>query len=508
MTKRNRSLTLKFNLWAVSIITLMLILSSFINYTRTAQNWRDAVAAQQNDIATFIGLSLPSALWNFELNTVDQILRASVGSAVLTGVYLAEDSRFSRGLVINAQGEIEAASELPETAGLFEVPLYLEDAGDAPIATAYLELDPRFLNERLRAVVTMAIVSTLILAVILMVVIHTLMTLLVKRPIVQLRDAMRDIAQEDGDLTRRLVVIEQNEIGSLVTYFNAFMDKLQSSISSVGAIALEVDKSVARMEESFASSRQLVSEQTVEIDSIATAVTESATATHDVAQNAQIAAVAAEDVVVNADKTRQAMDQTVHTMHELATQIDETAAAMASLQGDVDSISEIMAVIRGIAEQTNLLALNAAIEAARAGEQGRGFAVVADEVRNLAARTQGSTTEIAEKIDRLKQSAERGVALAQSGKASSEASVQHVGNAQNTLGDILDSMNKINDMAAQIATAVEQQSQVSQEISVNINRMTELSQQATDQVDQSSAASSDVSAQTQSLKQNLAGFRW
>lgn len=502
------SLSLRFNLWALSLITLLLVVSAYVDFRTNADQWRESVESQLSETGTFLKLALPPALWNYQTETVERVLRATVDSEVVNGVFIVEGEKVNYGLRLGDEGPVSAKS-LPENKSrLKEVPLYFEEAGEDPIATVYIEANNEFLSERLSSVIQLSVARTILLDLTLAVILYVLLALLVKRPIVQLKDAMQDIAQGEGDLTRRLSVSQENEIGELVGFFNQFMDKLQSSMRAVGEVSAEVDQSVNKLEESFSASRSLVTAQGAEIDSIATAITESTSASQEVAQSSQATSTSAEEAYTSAEKSRDAMEHTVKSIQSLAGQIEETSEAMASLQEDVDSITEIMTVIRGIAEQTNLLALNAAIEAARAGEQGRGFAVVADEVRSLAAKTQESTEEIGNKIERLRTSAERGVVLSESGRESSQSSVSTVEDAQASLKVVFDAIAQINDMSTQIATAVEEQSQVSQETSQNINRLSELSQQSSEQVDLASGHSKEVNAQTRSLNEHLKGFRW
>ena len=331
--------------------------------------------------------------------------------------------------------------------------------------------------------------------------------LLVTRPLHSLLHRIEQIADGDGDLRVRLDVMSKDELGKLSHTFNRFLDKLQPLIKEVGRVTGEVADSAQSLAGMAAANDRLISSEHAAVDQVSTAATEMSVAVHEVARNAQNAADAARHAEVQSREGAQVVGATIHSIRQLAQEVESASDTIQTLEQETANIGAVLAVIKGIAEQTNLLALNAAIEAARAGEQGRGFAVVADEVRALAARTQESTKDIQQMIERLQAGVQNAVKATHSGSARARQSVEQAAGVDQALSVTGDSVQRINDMAAQIATACEEQSSVTEEIARNISDIRDLSNEAAQTSEQSTRASQHLSELSHGLAQLVGRFR-
>lgn len=297
------------------------------------------------------------------------------------------------------------------------------------------------------------------------------------QPIQNVEKAMNEIASGDGNLSQRMKVEGNDEIARLSSAFNQFVGKIHVTIEQVvitsNAVRSEMEniKSLTQGVAEFSSSQQKESEV------VAAAVHEMQATSVAVSGNALEAASASNTANREVESTDKTLGLTVSSIERLAHDIENASGVVHELDSDVKNIASILGVIRGIAEQTNLLALNAAIEAARAGEQGRGFAVVADEVRALASKTQDSTGEIQSMIERLEVGAKQAVGVMNESKVSGEKTIVQASTAASSLSEIRNSIGMMNEMNTQIATAASQQSQVSEEVNQNVQRIAESTMQ-------------------------------
>lgn len=326
-------------------------------------------------------------------------------------------------------------------------------------------------------------------------------------PINTTKAILKDIAQGAGDLTIRVPVKTKDEIGELGNNFNLFADKLQLLINQIAASANELSGSAQNMAAITEESSTSIKQQKQETELVATAITEMNATVQEVARSAEQASVAADQANDEAKRGNDIVNQTVSSINALASEVESSAEVITKVRTDSENIGSVLDVIKGVADQTNLLALNAAIEAARAGEQGRGFAVVADEVRTLAQRTQESALEIETLIDTLQVGAENAVSSMGQSKERVLATVEDAMHAGESLASITSAVNTILEMNTQIATAAEQQSSVAEEISQNVDNIQSISVQNASGAEQAAASSSQVAGLSNELRSLVSQFK-
>lgn len=327
------------------------------------------------------------------------------------------------------------------------------------------------------------------------------------RPARQLVGMLNEVARGDGDLTRRLPVERADEFGAIAAGFNAFLDKLQGMIREVVGSVQQVTDAAENTADIAMRTNDGVQKQLAEIELVATAVAEMTATAQDVARNASLAAEAAGNANGSASHGREVVQQTAATIQQLSADIQQAVKTVESLARDSENITSILDVIRGIAEQTNLLALNAAIEAARAGEHGRGFAVVADEVRNLALKTRASTEEIQQMIEQLQNGTRQTVRVMEQSRARTGESVLQAEEADAALMSITQAVSVINDMNIQIASAAEQQSAVAEDINRNVANIGTVANEVAGGAAESSTASAGLTKLAEHQRRLINQFR-
>lgn len=351
-----------------------------------------------------------------------------------------------------------------------------------------------------------AIVAALVIITLVMVITYATGSTVVA-PIVRMKNAMADIARGDGDLTKRLEVKSQDEIGQLANEFNRFTDKLRELLNQTAQNTEAVAAAAQQLKDVSHSTSAEISQERDQVDNVSSAVTEMATTVTEISSNAaqsSQAATQADEQVRNG--TREAQD-TMAEIQSLADAINEAVTVVGGLSQESDSIGAVIDVINSIAEQTNLLALNAAIEAARAGEQGRGFAVVADEVRSLASRTQDSTDDIRRMVERLQSMAGQADKVMQEGKSRSQRGVEKTASVVKALEGISGSISTVQSQSGYIADATEQQSVVAEDINRSLVKITGLSDKTSDHAFQLAAQATQLSGVANELKQVVNQFK-
>ncbi|UVE17215.1 methyl-accepting chemotaxis protein [Pseudomonas sp. LS44] len=327
------------------------------------------------------------------------------------------------------------------------------------------------------------------------------------RPLQQVTAALVEIGGGGGDLTRRLDESRADELGDLARGFNRFLESQRSLIGEVLATSQRLRGSVGQVAEVVENTAGRAGRQREMTDMVATAVHEMGLTVQEIARNASDAAQASHNARSEALQARQVVGSSIAHIEKMSGEIGHASVAVGELAHEVASIDQVLSVIRGISEQTNLLALNAAIEAARAGELGRGFAVVADEVRTLASRTQDSTGEIQQMIERLKSGADSAVHSMQAGQAATGTGVEATQRTGVSLGAITEQVERISDMNTQVATATEEQSSVTEEINRNVQGIADLAHATSADTERCRVDCQTLRALADDLTRQMGSFR-
>ena len=353
------------------------------------------------------------------------------------------------------------AEYLPKWDWVLGTGIYIDDI-DQQVVQDKAEIEEQIHNQ---------LYFVLLVSCVVLIVTSVIIGLVVSRALVPLHNMvnrLNDISEGDGDLTGRLAVVGNDELAELGTTFNGFMDKLQPMIREIQETSVIVQEAAKELDDQTAFSNQTMQSHSQETEKVVTAVTQMSATSREVANNTNATAESIVSANQQLSDAHKEVTQAIEGINQLVTEVNTTSDAIESLSDQTDRITSVIEVIGGIADQTNLLALNAAIEAARAGEQGRGFAVVADEVRSLASRTQQSTEEINQMLTALQDGVRTAVTTMSASKERGEQTVQDSAVIQDRLEGIQQAVGTIHDMGLQTASAAEEQSAVAEDINQNL----------------------------------------
>lgn len=349
------------------------------------------------------------------------------------------------------------------------------------------------------------IIATLIVTLLVVVYLYVGFFMSVRNAISSFSRAARAVAE--GDMTTHIDLENRDELGELTTEFNNMTDKMAELIRSVSRTTSDVDQQATRVNDTATANSQAVARQMEESGQINEAMNQMVEAVNEVTESAHRAADSAGNAEQDTEKGRQVVADTVGTINQLATEIASAVEVINRVNKDSDNISQVLVEIKAIAQQTNLLALNAAIEAARAGEQGRGFAVVADEVRSLSQRTHKSTEEIEGMISRLQSGVKEAVSAMTNSHDVTETTVKKSTEVTEALDRIAKGISLIVDMSHQIAQAAEEQSAVAKNVNANVEQISVLGQTTADNAEETLASSREMSDLTASLQRLVEAFK-
>ncbi|HAS8511831.1 TPA: methyl-accepting chemotaxis protein [Vibrio vulnificus] len=509
-----KSLKVVFLLQVIFAVTLVLLVSAFIKYQDFKQSLTADMHTSVQNTSQRMSVSLPRAVWDFDLDTARTAISAELNLPEISAIQLTdtqgEELLFLR---LEGQGENKKLTDVKnkqrysEQQSLSRELTFLDYGEEKPVGTVKVFFDTAILEQKLRESLLLNIIELVVLDLIISIVIVAVLAATVLRPIRQLTEVIHDLSSGDGDLSNKLAPARFKEFDDITDGINTFTESLRVIVQDVSLSSVTLEEKARANGTAARANADKLNQQRHQLTTVAAAATE---LNHSVSIVADTAAQTADQAHTATDLTHsvnEAIEKSASEIVNMREEMDHVNQEMHILVGEGDKITTVLNVINDISEQTNLLALNAAIEAARAGEQGRGFAVVADEVRNLAVKTSQSTEQIQKNIvalgnatNSVEQELTRIASLL-------EKTASRVSESQHSVNQVQELISIISDRNGQISQATEEQRQAVEEISQAIVEASEASNDVSSGAVQTAQRTEEVLSLSKNIAQHMKKFR-
>ncbi|MCU8572025.1 methyl-accepting chemotaxis protein [Vibrio vulnificus] len=509
-----KSLKVVFLLQVIFAVTLVLLVSAFIKYQDFKQSLTADLHTSVQNTSQRMSVSLPRAVWDFDLDTARTAISAELNLPEISAIQLT-DTQGAELLFLRLEGQgenkkltdVKNKQRYSDQQSLSRELTFLDYGEEKPVGTVKVFFDTAILEQKLRESLLLNIIELVVLDLIISIVIVAVLAATVLRPIRQLTEVIHDLSSGDGDLSNKLAPARFKEFDDITDGINTFTESLRVIVQDVSLSSVTLEEKARANGTAARANADKLDQQRHQLTTVAAAATE---LNHSVSIVADTAAQTADQAHTATDLTQsvnEAIEKSASEIVNMREEMDHVNQEMHILVEEGDKITTVLNVINDISEQTNLLALNAAIEAARAGEQGRGFAVVADEVRNLAVKTSQSTEQIQKNIVALG-NATNSVEQELSRIASLlEKTASRVSESQHSVNQVQELISIISDRNGQISQATEEQRQAVEEISQAIVEASEASNDVSSGAVQTAQRTEEVLNLSKNIAQHMKKFR-